>query len=97
MVWQQREAVAPFAATALLLVINQLLPNHRLNRERLVDLICATGRALAELVAILAGVGFIISAFSVTGLAGTLANDLIYLAGNNTLILLLNRALTRFV
>jgi TRAP transporter 4TM/12TM fusion protein len=97
MVWQQREAVAPFAATALLLVINQLLPQHRLNRAKLVDLITATGRALAELVAILAGVGFIIGAFSVTGLAGTLANDLIYLAGNNALILLLMGALTSFV
>src|SRR3546814_14097974 len=63
----------------------------------MVDLSSTSGRALAELVAILAGVGFIIGAFSVTGLAGTLANDLIYLAGNNTLILLLMGALTSFV
>lgn len=97
MVWQQREAVAPFAATALLLVINQILPKNRLSWEKLLDLLAATGRALAELVAILAGVGFIIGAFSVTGLAGTLANDLVYLAGDNALILLLMGALTSFV
>jgi len=97
MVNEQREATAPFAATALLLVINQLLPQNRLDWRGLVDLITATGRALAELVAILAGVGFIIGAFSVTGLAGTLANDLVYLAGDRTLVLLVMGALTSFI
>lgn len=97
MVSEQREATAPFAATALLLAINQSLPRHRLNWRGFVELIAATGRALAELVAILAGVGFIIGAFSVTGLAGTLANDLVYLAGDNPLVLLLMGALTSFI
>lgn len=97
MVNEQREATAPFAATALLLVINQLQPKHRMSMRGLLDLITATGRALAELVAILAGVGFIIGAFSVTGLAGTLANDLVYLAGDRPLILLLMGALTSFI
>ena len=97
MVNEQREATAPFAATALLLVINQLLPRNRLSWAGFIELLAATGRALAELVAILAGVGFIIGAFSVTGLAGTLANDLVYLAGDNALILLLMGALTSFI
>ncbi len=97
MVSEQREATAPFAATALLLVINQIMPRHRLSRRGAIELIAATGRALAELVAILAGVGFIIGAFSVTGLAGTLANDLVYLAGDNPLVLLLMGALTSFI
>ncbi|WP_430396207.1 TRAP transporter permease [Ferrovibrio sp.] len=97
MVNEQREATAPFAATALLLVINQLLPRNRLTWAGFIELLAATGRALAELVAILAGVGFIIGAFSVTGLAGTLANDLVYLAGDNALILLLMGALTSFI
>ncbi|WP_374301291.1 TRAP transporter permease [Ferrovibrio sp.] len=97
MINEQREATAPFVATALLLVINQILPRHRLNWPRLLDLGMATGRALAELVAILAGVGFIIGAFSVTGLAGTLANDLVYLAGDKPVVLLLMGAITSFI
>lgn len=97
MVSQQREATAPFFATALLLVINQILPRNRLTWQSLWALMLATGRALAELVAILAGVGFIIGAFSVTGLAGTLANDLVYLAGDKPLVLLLMGALTSFI
>ena len=45
----------------------------------------------------LAGVGLIIGAMSVTGLAGTLANDLIYLAGNNVYVLLVMGAITSFI
>lgn len=96
MVEEQREATAPFFATALLLIVNQILPKNRLSWASLMELMLATGRALAELVAILAGVGFIIGAFSVTGLAGTLANDLVYLAGDSPLILLLMGAITSF-
>jgi TRAP transporter 4TM/12TM fusion protein len=93
----QREALAPFVATALLLVINQVWPRHRLNWRRLGTLIENVSRSLAELAALLAGVGLIIGSLSVTGLAGTLANDLVYLAGNNVYVLLVMGALTSFV
>jgi TRAP transporter 4TM/12TM fusion protein len=93
----QREALAPFVATALLLVINQVWPRHRLNWRRLGTLIENVSRSLAELAALLAGVGLIIGALSVTGLAGTLANDLVYLAGNNVYVLLVMGALTSFI
>jgi TRAP-type uncharacterized transport system fused permease subunit len=53
--------------------------------------------ALSELAALLAGVGLIIGALSVTGLAGTLANDLVYLAGNNIYVLLVMGAITSFI
>ncbi|WP_300299634.1 TRAP transporter fused permease subunit [Ferrovibrio sp.] len=97
MISEQQEAMAPFIATGMLLVINQILPKHRLTWQSLLELGMATGRALAELVAILAGVGFIIGAFSVTGLAGTLANDLVYLAGDKPIVLLLMGAITSFI
>jgi TRAP-type uncharacterized transport system fused permease subunit len=42
-------------------------------------------------------IGFIIGALSVTGLAGTLANDLVYLAGGAPLVLLLMGALVSFI
>jgi TRAP transporter 4TM/12TM fusion protein len=93
----QQEAVAPFYATAMLLVINQLWPRHRLDRKRLVALLEGVTRSLAELAALLAGVGLIIGALSVTGLAGTLANDLVYLAGNNVYVLLVMGAITSFI
>src|SRR5690606_22000727 len=84
----QRESLAPFYATALLLVINQFSRRTRLDWPRLRTLLAGVSGALSELAALLAGVGLIIGALSVTGLAGTLANDLVYLAGNNIYVLL---------
>src|SRR5690606_30488037 len=84
----QREALAPFYSTGLLLVINQFSPRYRLDGKRLATLLEGVGAALGELSALLAGVGLIIGALSVTGLAGTLANDLVYLAGDNVYVLL---------
>jgi TRAP-type uncharacterized transport system fused permease subunit len=49
-----------------------------------------------ELLTIMAGVGLIVGALSVSGLSGTLVNDLLYLAGDSTLLLLLMGAFTSF-
>ncbi|MEZ5560339.1 MAG: TRAP transporter fused permease subunit [Pseudomonadales bacterium] len=93
----QREAVAPYFATALLLALNQFSSEHRWNLSALVAFLQATGRLLAELVAVLAGVGLIVGALSMTGLSGTLVNDLLYFAGDSVWLLLLMGALTSFV
>ncbi len=93
----QQEAIAPFYATALLLIINQVWPRHRLNLKKVFGLLEGVTKSLAELAALLAGVGLIIGSLSVTGLAGTLANDLVYLAGNNIYVLLVMGALTSFI
>jgi TRAP transporter 4TM/12TM fusion protein len=97
MLEQKQEALAPFYATAVLLVVNQIWPRHRMGWRQAAAFLAAVGRALAELAAILAGVGFIIGAFSMTGLAGTLANDLVYVAGGAPLVLLVMGAVTSFI
>jgi TRAP transporter 4TM/12TM fusion protein len=94
---EQREAQAPYFATALLLIVNQFDPRYRMRGRMVGEFILATGRALADLAAILLGIGCIIGAFSMTGLAGTLANDLVYIAGGAPLLLLLMGAITSFV
>lgn len=96
LVYLQREAVAPFYATGVLLVLNQLSPTHRWYLKEVGNFLVATGKLLMELLAIMAGVGLIVGALSVTGLSGTLVNDLLYLAGESTLLLLLMGALTSF-
>lgn len=97
MVAWRMETLAPFYATALLLVINQMLKRHRFTRAGVLALIVGIGRALAELTAVLLGVGLIVGAFSATGLAGTLVNELIFLAGNSTIALILMGAVTAFI
>ncbi|MBE0615694.1 MAG: TRAP transporter fused permease subunit [Burkholderiales bacterium] len=93
----EQEAIAPFYSAALLIVINQFSRRHRLDWKKLGNLLEGICGALGELSALLAGVGLIIGALSVTGLAGTLANDLVYLAGNNIYVLLLMGAFTSFI
>ena len=96
LIWLQREATAPFLATALLLIINQF-SSHRMDWQKFLRMLAAMGQIMAELAGILAAIGLIVGALSVTGMAGTLTNDLVYLAGDNVLILLIMGALTSFV
>ncbi|WP_417530107.1 TRAP transporter permease [Marinobacter lipolyticus] len=93
----RREATAPFYATALLLVINQVLPYQRWGWTEVKGFFSSAGKLFAELIAILTGVGLLVGALSVTGMSGTIANDLIFLAGGNTLVLLLMGAATSFI
>jgi TRAP transporter 4TM/12TM fusion protein len=93
----QREAQAPYYATAALLVINQLNSKHRWNLARFGEFVVATGRLFAELAAILAGVGLIIGALSLSGKIGSLTYALVEVAGNNVLLLLVMGAITSFI
>ncbi|WP_312846839.1 TRAP transporter permease [Stappia sediminis] len=97
LVAMRRETSAPFFATALLIAVNQALPAHRLSWKQAAHTIYSVGEGLAELTAILLGVGLIVGSFSATGLAGTLVNELVFLAGDNTFVLLLMGALTAFI
>lgn len=96
LVYLQREAVAPFYATGMLLVLNQFSKSHRWNVKDAGNFLVATGKLLMELLTIMAGVGLIVGALSVSGLSGTLVNDLLYIAGDSTLLLLLMGAFTSF-
>jgi TRAP transporter 4TM/12TM fusion protein len=91
----KRESHAPFYATALLLVLNQLFSRERWGWGTLVRFLELNGKTFAELIGILAGCGLLIGAFSLTGVISSLANDLLTLAGGNVLLMLAITALTR--
>lgn len=97
MMFLRQETWAPFYATALLLIINQASKKHRFDLKGFFNLIFSIGRGLTELVAVLLGIGLIVGAFSATGLAGTLVNDLIFLAGGSVFMLLVMGAITSFI
>jgi TRAP transporter 4TM/12TM fusion protein len=97
LVFMQREAQAPFYATALLLIINQLHPTHRWNWDNFVNFLVAVGRLFAELSAILIGIGLIVGSLSYSGKIGTLAYELLQLAGDNVALLLMLGALASFI
>ncbi|MEZ5741483.1 MAG: TRAP transporter large permease subunit [Burkholderiaceae bacterium] len=97
LLYMQREAQAPYYATALLLAINQFSKKYRWNWARLVEFIQGVGILFAELAALLAGVGLIIGALTLTGKVGTLTYELVRLAGDSVIALLIMGALTSFV
>jgi TRAP transporter 4TM/12TM fusion protein len=93
----KRESHAPFYATALLLVLNQLFSRERWGWGTLLRFLELNGKTFAELIGILAGCGLLIGAFSLTGVISSLANDLLTLAGGNVLLLLAMTAVTSLV
>ncbi len=94
----KRESHAPFYATALLLVLNQLFSKEtRWTLRKIVDFLEVDGRTFVELIGILAGCGLLIGAFSMTGVVSSLANDLLRIAGDNVLLLLAMCAVTSLV
>lgn len=97
MVVMRQETAAPFYSVLLLLAINQIFPEHRMTLRKIMDIVMGVGSSLAELTAVILGIGLIVGAFSATGLAGTLVNELLFLAGDNVFILLIMGAATAFV
>ncbi|MGB3446986.1 MAG: TRAP transporter permease [Xanthobacteraceae bacterium] len=94
----KRESHAPFYATALLLVLNQLFSKDtRWTMATIGKFFEVNGRTFVELAAILAGCGLLIGAFSMTGVISSLANDLLRIAGDNAFLLLAMCAITSLI
>lgn len=97
LVVMDRESWAPWFATAVLLVINQILPKNRWGFREIGDFLEDIGRLFAEMAGLLAAVGLIVGALVVTGKIGNIASDLLALAGGNLYLLLLMGAGTAFI
>ncbi len=94
----RRESLAPFYATVVLLVINQIASKtNRWGMEHLYSFLDSLARLFATLTATLGAVGMIVGGLSMTGLAGTLVNDLLFIAGNSPYLLLIMGAITSLI
>lgn len=93
----KQESRAPFFATLALIALNQLNPARRWGLSDLAVFAVDCGRLFVEIATILAGVGLLLGALVLTGKVGSLAYDLIAMAGDNTLVLLLAGALTSMI
>jgi len=93
----KRESHAPFYATVLLLILNQLFNRDKWGWGTVTKFLELNGKTFVELVGILAGCGLLIGAFSLTGVVSSLANDMLRIAGNNALLLLAMAAITSLV
>ena len=79
------------------LFLNELWGGKRWGLAKYISFIEINGRTFVELIGILAGCGLLIGAFSLTGVISSLANDLLMLAGNNALLLLVMCAITSMI
>ncbi len=95
--FHRTEALAPYYATAVLLLLANFRKATRFNRKTLAQLTDGTGKILAELMGILAGVGMIIGALSLTGTAHGLSGSLTRLGGDHMFLLLIIGAITSFL
>jgi TRAP transporter 4TM/12TM fusion protein len=93
----KRESHAPFYATVLLLVLNQLFNREKWSLATVVKFLEVNGRTFVELVGILAGCGLLIGAFSMTGVISSIAGDLLRIAAGDALLLLAMTAVTSLV
>jgi len=93
----KREALAPYIATGALLVTTVLFGQKRFGLSGLRDLTIDTTRNIINIVAILAGVGFIVGSLSYTGVGGAFARELLQFAGGNVYLLLVIGAFTSFI
>ena len=97
LLYMQREAQAPYYATATLLIINQIVKIHRWSYDKLIHFIESVGRLFAELAGILVAIGLIIGSLTFTGKIGTITYALVNFAGDSIFILLIMGALTSFI
>jgi len=91
------EAWAPFYASLLLLCLAMIKRETRLSGEKFKLLLMGIGKFLSELVALLGGIGLVIGALSMTGVAHSFSRELVSFAGGNVILLLLIGAFTSFI
>jgi len=91
------ESQAPFISILFLLAFAMIRKGTRFTVRSFLQFIQSTGKLLAELVAILAGVGMILGSLALTGVAAAFAREIVSLAGGNVIFMLILGALTSFI
>jgi len=91
------EGQAAYYASAILLVLAMLKKETRLSLQKVKDIILDGGKILTEIGTIIAGVGFIVGALSMTGVAFSFSRELVSAAGDSVFLILVGGAITCFI
>lgn len=85
----KQEAQAPYIASVFLLLGAMFRKETRPNLKTIYNLFINSGRILVEMIAILAGIGFILGGMSMTGVAVSFSSELVNLFGQHALPMLM--------
>lgn len=91
------ETYAPYYATLVLLAISAFKKSHRMNVSRSLELLKELSVSVANLVAILAGIGLVVGGLSYSGVAGAFSRELLLHAGGSIPLMLIAGAVTSFI
>lgn len=91
------EAYAPYYASLVLLGIALFKRQYRLSPKRLMLFLRELTTSVANLVAILAGIGLVVGGLSYTGVAGAFSRELLLYADGSIPLMLAAGAITSFV
>ena len=89
--------LAPYYATLMLLITVGINKRSKLNRKFLLEMLHEVGDMISKIMALLLGVGFVIGALMMTGVAFAFSYEVIKMAMGNPILLLVFGALISFV
>lgn len=91
------EAQAPFYTMLILFLCAFLRKETRISGRGYIHFLYETGKLMAQVTAILAGIGLVIGSLSMTGVAYAFARELVMFAGENMYFMLMIGALASFI
>ena len=91
------EGMAPYLTSVALLLLACINKKTRLNKQKLLKLLDDLGGTISNLLGMMAGVGLILGALSITGVALAFSRELIALVGGKPFLILIAGALTCFI
>jgi TRAP transporter 4TM/12TM fusion protein len=92
------EGEAPFWISLFLVAVAILRARQiGFTPYRFAGLVVDIGQSIAQIIGLIAGIGLIIGALSITGVANSFSRELVQYAGNNVALLLATGALTSFI
>ena len=97
LVVMRNEGQAPFYVSILLFALAMIKKETRFNMKKLYNLALDAGKILSELTCLIAGIGFIVGALSITGVSFSFARELVSVAGDNMFMILVAGAITSLV
>ncbi len=97
LVIEKDESQAPYWIVGFLLVIGVFSKKHRMTPGAFADFLYASGKTIAEILGIIAGVGLIVGGLSMTGVSLSLARELVNAFSGNLQLVLIAGAITSFV